>query len=1356
MYRYYLPVIVLIVLAAHSKQEYIRSPEITLHVDEFYADKELINLNKLMKQQSLSMPVVNLLFKIVEDSKLVNYIGLKCETNERCSLVLRKQLNFDDICESSSSSSGNVDRCNQLLKIIVINQNDFIEIPITVLRSNIIDFKLIFGQADYNLNLTNQFNTFYLPSAQISSNQPLTHPFQLQSLLTQIEYTLQECQKPLPGSALLNLVKVGSALEMQQLKLEFNFTEEHNLTDNQKCCVQILAYVPNQERIENASANVWFKFSSSSKLKDYRQIKPIEFEYPVYSVNIEDNEVESDAIVLEPKLKESVTEPLMYTLILKNDDDKNTKVGDLPFYVDANSGKLKLKESIFQILNDTVVNQGEKSFSFGIKVTYKQLLEENRSDQSSKQANYYYDYIIPGFARIEVKFSRKKSNIYKQIPKIESQFLTSFVSKYEILNEDTANQTLVYYINDPIQLNSKLIKFYLKSNDTIRAKPGMSWSVVQNDSNFMFAESSSNITLMSKSDFKDQNNYKTTMKLVDKNGDVLTELNVEFRVDYDPILFERDNFNLYLTQANLLEQNLIQIKVKDRLNKNVTKNVAYRIRESEDNQYFDINPLNGWLSVRQVLVEKNYYEITVIANNKDLQKSGLVKCKIHVECFASNSPAATLSSSNSNQSAKYTIFDQSSNRTQIGIFKSICHSSQKLESEIRPSYKYSLSKSGEVFIRFCSKQNHLYCKKFNLNRLVFNTEKTFHELIILDMDSGYLMTNFLIDVNSLAAQINDDYFQKWHGDNHIINEDIFDSNVMSLLFKVNMDTGLAANGGLTYSVEIMVNNVPKVVNFNDKLTVMEIINNDDYNMDSSHENEKTVMNQCLFYYKFSTTDEEALKSSLSGIKRGIASKKNSKSSSRTLLSSERTRKSSMSSLSTAARFVKVDQALGQQSEAEFKISECSASFFIHNNGCLALRTDHIDRNERCQKLSTIGQSDNIYLKSGTYIILFKLCYYNNNKVSCSQFYNQTLLVPIDVTRWNAKHLTASPQNLQVSIDNDSTTPDHFFSSSLHTIHTKRPADHPTRANNYGVYLFVLLGVVVLIALLAISALLFTLFRQRSTSSNSDKSFVLPKSSAISSTSSNTTSASSKADYNRDILEVSCETSHRNSSSSNGGSNAHTPETSSNAPTTSSKLSSRLEEEDDDMINQNKILQVIDDDYSKVNLVGSKLVIENAQNDHSQNEKFNYAGSFSSIQSSTQSYHNEQTKREINTEGMYSVKNASILVSPILFDKPDSYFKANLIDVPHQSENSFTELYNNTANSERIQQQHPMKMNSLKQLKKELALKKAVGSTTAKCVNNNSIHNEKVLEVNNFYHENSFQYLTNNNEMLPDQVIASVV
>ena len=105
--------------------DYIISNELILG-DDSEPGYELINLNKLTHKNS----IIENQFKLVKDTNLVNYIDLiKDALNHNTLVVLKRKINFDNLCDSSNNDVSN---CVQSLKIVAINENDFIELPIRI------------------------------------------------------------------------------------------------------------------------------------------------------------------------------------------------------------------------------------------------------------------------------------------------------------------------------------------------------------------------------------------------------------------------------------------------------------------------------------------------------------------------------------------------------------------------------------------------------------------------------------------------------------------------------------------------------------------------------------------------------------------------------------------------------------------------------------------------------------------------------------------------------------------------------------------------------------------------------------------------------------------------------------------------------------------------------------------------------------------------------------------------------------------------------------------------------------------------------------------------------------------------
>lgn len=179
---------------------------------------------------------------------------------------------------------------------------------------------------------------------------------------------------------------------------------------------------------------------------------------------------------------------------------------------------------------------------------------------------------------------------------------------------------------------------------------------------FYYDDKSTNLTLLNRIEFKDQLVYRTVAKLrehLSTQADrILAEVNIQFRVDFDPLLFEKSEYSVNLSPTNLIGQKLARIKLKNRLKSliqnNKHDNVTYRLGYYQNSGAsgggggqeapFEIGLFDGWLRARRELVvtsttrkesSSSVYEIEIIAVNLDLQKSASVKCKVHVTCLTS-------------------------------------------------------------------------------------------------------------------------------------------------------------------------------------------------------------------------------------------------------------------------------------------------------------------------------------------------------------------------------------------------------------------------------------------------------------------------------------------------------------------------------------------------------------------------------------------------------------------------------------------------------------------------------------------------------------------------------------------------
>lgn len=636
--------------------------------------------------------------------------------------------------------------------------------------------------------------------------------------------------------------------------------------------------------------------------------------------------------------------------------------------------------------------------------------------------------------------------------------------RYEILNEESNNQTFILYINDPFSVNSKLIKFFIDkstlSNRTATTSGGTSlYWLFDNYESFYYDDHLTNLTMLNRIEFRDQCVYKTNIKLAERlsrsANRILAELNVQFRVDFDPLVFEKNEYKLYLTHSDLINRNLVRIKLKNRLksiiNNDKHDNVTYRLTSANDSDYFDMHTFTGWLHARRELTAKTYYELEIIAVNMDLQKSASVKCKIYVNC----DKQPQLQPASADDIIRFSLFDNSPNRTQIGTFKSVCS---------RADYLYALESF--MSVRVCSREENFNCKQFELNN------QTAGELFNLNRHEGYLMTNSQISIHLLLGLIRNVDAQ--------LNQMNFYENVnyLSVLLR-----GSIVNLEKTFPIEILIQNVPKIFNFNNLLVVGE--KQPHKPLDS--EQDDVEQDQCLFNYKY-------LESNLD-----FENPENEN------LHNVDVKYSLNSNL--VSRFVRVDKN-SAHSEADFKLSDCQASFFIYNNGCLALKHDDFGagqnrafNNESLlnRKCVSKNRSEAVLLRAGVYTLEFKLCFYNSNKVSCSSLYNQTVYVKSDVFRSSKLTVTSIHSKADKLELNDRTI------VSLNEINGDLTTSGGLTANlnemsifkrsGISVYLFVLLVVITIVALIAIFSFLFLFIKpkyEKNFKTNlSEKAFVLP-------------------------------------------------------------------------------------------------------------------------------------------------------------------------------------------------------------------------------------------------------------------------
>ena len=677
--------------------DYIRSNELIIN-ENIDVGSEIINLNTLInneKQLDISSTLdKSYMFKLVNDTPLISHVELKY-VGTTTLVVLSQKLAMDQICPALANS------CTQTLKIIAINENDFIEIPIEIRKAKT-RLHIQFGQESLSLNATKLTNTYLIETAFVSGRD-------FAYLADKIEYKAESGDSVNRDYFDFSLLKISTA----KLKLVVKFKSEALLLKayNANTVFELTVRAEFSEKTPLFEADDTFlRISLHINAEDLIPLEPLAFEQPIYSIAYE-NEAEEEKETIEllrPMLKKlSLKQDIVFSIFQSEGSNTQTH---LPFFIDDHTGAISLKRNELD---------EEKFYSFGIKATYKKLTSSPNKDS----ANYYHDYMIPAFAKVQISFKRK---VVKP-PAIQHAIQSPFISKYEILNEESTNRTFILYINDPIELNSPLVKFSLASDPAALMK----WNFGDDQTVFAFEFDANYLALFSKVDFKDQRVYRTTLKVLDSSKNrLLSQINVEFRIDFDPLVFDRGEYEALVTPNFLVSQNLVKISVKPRAKKSpktldYSKGVVFRL--AVDDEFFEIHPTTGWISAKKSLnPSKSVHELSVIGLNSELQKSASVKVKLRVDCYMKESINSTLT---------FNLFESLPNRTQIGTLKSVC-------SDM--NYLYELY-DDSVALKVCDLTSigdgtKEKCQTFSLDLTKLDSSLN-HKLFSVELKSGYLMTN---------------------------------------------------------------------------------------------------------------------------------------------------------------------------------------------------------------------------------------------------------------------------------------------------------------------------------------------------------------------------------------------------------------------------------------------------------------------------------------------------------------------------------------------------------------------------------------------------------------------------------------
>ena len=922
-----------------TKSDYIISNELSLF-DDSEPGYELINLNKLKNNN------LNNQFKLVNDTSLVNYVELSRDVTENTLVILKKKINFDVLCDTSETTN-----CVQNLKIVAVNENDFIELPIRIqhaqpqqqpkkgidnLQQAKSKLKLKFNQTSLSLVASLQHNIFTIDAATLFLNDDLNKKqrkridqYNLEDLITKIEYKAYAFDN-LPSLNEFNLII--SKQNDTKLKLNAFFLSQYSLQNalnNKKKFTYIIeAYLPADSQsvdirtkfgpIKNASLSLEIKIEEQDDL-DSEMFKPLDFENPIYITKLTDN-LKANAIVLQPKIKEAINSSQIVCSLTttKKANDTKEDVSELPFYINENNCSIMLKQNTFELITELTK---EEVYTFGIKATYKNL------NNTGKLLNYYYDYMVPALAKIEIRIKHEPA----RAPAVKYE---TILTRHESVSNSKRTQTIILNINEPIEPDCKLIKFMIADDDlSTERRNQFEWIFNKSDEIFKFNKMNKNLIASNRILLTDRLVYKTTIQLRERLkqsvGPVLKEINLEFRVDYDPLIFENEEYSLIVTETNILNENLIRVATVQTKHQQNKTNIKYRLLMNENdetsdlNQFFQIDSNSGWLSAHRQLSDQ-YFELNIIATNVEQQKSATVKLKITIECQTHKK--------DSDKQVKFTVYENLPNQTQIATLKSVC-SNLNLKYEISNTFTSKLCSKTLLTNQIYPNQDDVSCNYYTLNNA--------SNLVSLDSLNGHILTNNFMNTSLFMSSL--------QNDDTLINDEDFK---LKLSFKITASNSLGLS--ITFEIDLTVQSAPKILNFFDNLAIAEP--NQSLNYTSE---EILTTSNCLYNYKYLIEKDLEAKSDL-------------------------------------IRFVKIDyNSAHLQAEFKQQITDCKTStFMINSNGCLSLKYD--DQNKNCINESLTN--DYTVLKSGSYNIEFKLCYYDTNKVSCSPFYSQHIYVERDLLK----------------------------------------------------------------------------------------------------------------------------------------------------------------------------------------------------------------------------------------------------------------------------------------------------------------------------------------------------------------------
>ena len=748
-------------------------------------------------------------FKLINDSSLASdYVAI-----EGTWLVLAKALNVSAICRAGRSSDG----CAQTLKIVAVDGNHFIEIPVRLIAAttHATDDSMMFDDGQVAASKSGKAKSktalgmlvfarrqmqFDMPLSS-SSSSSLSSSFRLDSAhvvlsspaITTVvtepngETAPPATQAPPPPSLIgYQLVAVDDNPFVANVSFahpHLNITLRQSLADeigesNLTLRFRLVAFVrTSQEGLvvtnNNATCLVVVRVLSSSSSNQRgdgtRRLRPLDFERSLYSIviappsRVRGGADNNGGVVLQPKLRSQdstrvgPTGDIVFSLL----DTAQYEASTFPFDVDQNTGAIRFLPT----RDTTTTNNNNAFYSFGLKATYKTLTPP----ATQSQTQYYTDYMIPAFAKIQIAIGptapiaqpvpeqpvqavvvaskqqqqkQQQSNLLSSggggdvllsPPIVHIEIQSPYVSKYEVLNEETANQTLVLYVSEPIACASRLLRLYTRGggNHVWHVETGVADPLFEYDAppskssqqQQSFAVSKSNslnnnkwrgheLVLSTNAGcgggqtlLRDDHVYATRVRLYhhhtsENEAAASTLTNIELRVNYDPLVFvdqdqdddtkaatsnsDYTHMELRLTRAHLVAQPLLRLSVRRRQSASAARllDVHYRIvsinqqqQEGDDDggdEAFEVDATSGWLTAKRPLGDgSQLYELHVVATSAALSaaKSARLTLRLRLDCTAAHNDDRT---SQAHSPIRFRLFDHASNSTRIGTMASVC------------------------------------------------------------------------------------------------------------------------------------------------------------------------------------------------------------------------------------------------------------------------------------------------------------------------------------------------------------------------------------------------------------------------------------------------------------------------------------------------------------------------------------------------------------------------------------------------------------------------------------------------------------------------------------------------------------